>query len=384
MSTPEQGVRRAQAWVDHLRAGGSTPWLEFGDTAEGAGAPTAVAPGGDLPSAAHLELVRRLNARGGVDQPAHRALVGRIFSTSQPGRGLPELALVDVPVRSSFGPPPVDPAEIPTDELLRVAVGALAEEAVTRDPGPQQRRNLPRRPWHRGLRLAGDPLAAAGVRAGLRSIGHVPGRRDPVAVVLADDLAAMLADTWSRRLQVGNHPAWVGWLDHARRNDALPPALQLSRVAGTWAAKLGPGNVHIMVGPDAGSRISQLIEAPRPVPVLRNRLSPEALEVVRHTNMVLSVLAHERDHRRVLESVLLPRMAGEQGARRVVPPEQWDWVTEQARRLRADVAAAGYPVHGDLDDLLPGEPDTDVASGPDGPGVLDVALRTLLEMKEDG
>lgn len=390
MTTPEQGVRRATAWVDHLRAGGATPWVEFTGTSDRE-APVAVAPGRDLPGAAHLELVRRLNAvaeasSGGGAGPAHSALVDRVFATSQPGRGLPELALVDVPSRSSFGPPPVDPADVPESELLRVAVGALAEETVTRDPGPAQRRQMERRPWHRGLRLGGDPLAAAGVRAGLRSIGHVPGRRDPVAVVLADDLSVMLADTWSRRLQVGNHPAWSGWLGHAHHNDALPPALQLPAVAAKWAAEVGPGNVHVMVGPDPGNRIGELIEAPQPIPVLRNRLSPEALEVLRHTNMVLRVLVRERDHRRVLETVLLPRMAREQGARRVVPPEEWDWVTDQARRLRTEMADAGYPVHGDLDDLLPREPHPvppGAAPGPDGSGVLDVALRTLLEMKED-
>lgn len=381
MSTAdEEALRRAAAWVEHLRRGGSTTWTGF-SSADAAATSASTDPWGpELPGAAHLELVRRLNAVGGSDTPAHRALVDSVMRVSAPGRGQPDLDLLGVPSRSRFGPPAIDPEDVPPSELLRIAAGALAETASVLDPGEGRRRRRPRRPWRRGLRLSGDPLTTAGVRSGFAQLGHVTGRRNPVAVVLVDDLGAMLADTWSRRLQLGNPPGWPGWLDNAERNDALPPALRLDEAAAAHAEQLGAENVHVVVGPEPGRVISDLIDLHTPVPILRNRLSAEALEVVRQVNEVLRVLAHHNDHQRILDTVLLPRLADEQGLRRALPEARLEWVTDQATRLRSALADAGYPVHGDLDVLLPRGGST--APEPTGPGVLDVALRTLLKMKE--
>ena len=49
---------------------------------------------------------------------------------------------------------------------------------------------------------------------------------------------------------------------------------------------------------------------------------------------------------------VLPRSAS---ARLTLPPEHLDWVQERARRTVATVRERGYPVHGDLDALVPDE-----------------------------
>ena len=66
------------------------------------------------------EVLRRLNLLG----PTPPGLAGTVLATNPVGRGQQALPLLGAPV--AFGPQPVDPAEVPTAELLRVALGALA------------------------------------------------------------------------------------------------------------------------------------------------------------------------------------------------------------------------------------------------------------------
>jgi hypothetical protein len=130
------GIRRAWGWVAHLLDGGTTPWRDW--TGEGR-------PGGRvLPGAQQLELLRRLNET----DPPTPALAARVLEASAPGRGRPDLELEGAVDRLAFGPPPVDPGDLPADELLRVAASLLADDVVNEGlPVPHQ---VPRRrPWAR-------------------------------------------------------------------------------------------------------------------------------------------------------------------------------------------------------------------------------------------
>ena len=158
----------AWGWVAHLRAGGTTPWLEW----SGEASPSARV----LPGAQQLELLRTLNLAGGRRQPD---LADRVLTAAAPGRGKPDLALVGV-ASSPYGPQPVDPSLLPADELIRVATSVLAEDVVALGV-PTPARQL-RRVWRRGYRLAGDPLEVAHVRDHLTSRGRAAGgrgRHDP-------------------------------------------------------------------------------------------------------------------------------------------------------------------------------------------------------------
>lgn len=122
-------ARAAWSWVDHLRRGGSTPWLDWVARDAGAAADGTL-PGDPLPGAAELELVRRLAERAPATLPpaAFERLAEVVLSRSGPGRGLPQLPLLwpaNAPAR--VGAPPVDPATVPEGELVRVGVGALTD-----------------------------------------------------------------------------------------------------------------------------------------------------------------------------------------------------------------------------------------------------------------
>ena len=91
------------------------------------------------------------STRCGLPSPE---LAERVLGASAPGRGRPDLGLVGVLPESAFGPPPVDPADLPADELVRVATALIAEDVVAAgDPlEPRTPRLLRRR-----YRIAGRP-----------------------------------------------------------------------------------------------------------------------------------------------------------------------------------------------------------------------------------
>jgi hypothetical protein len=367
----------AWAWVEHLRSGGTTPWRDA--RAGAAGPATAASSGALLPGAIQLEVARRLNlaagpasAGTGPTAGAHRTLVDRVLAASAPGRGQPDLPLVGVPDDARFGPPPVDPADLPDDELLRMAVGVLSELALDLDPGPAPapRAPLPR-PWRRGWSVAGDPVLAERTRAGLRAAGRPAGLRSPLALVVADDLAAMLADTWTWRVRHRVTPSWEWWVGHWARRDELPPRVDLTAVAARWAERVGRGRVHLVVG---GEVPEALLGAA--VDLRGETLSAGAADLLRRVNEVLRMLVDPGRHQRLLDRVLVPLVAGERGPRPAVPDAHQPWVRRRADRLVGELSRAGYPVHGDLASLRPGDGRGPSAAG--ATGALDVALRALL------
>jgi hypothetical protein len=366
------GAERGWAWVDHLRSGGSTPWHDF------TGATTAPRGGARLlPGAIQLEVARRLNALDGRDDPAHRDLVETVLTASAPGRGQPDLELVGIHDGTPFGPPPVDPADVAVEELVRMAVGVLAERALARPAPPQaEPRRLPL-PWRRGHHLVGDPLLAEHSRGALLAGGRRPGLRSPVVVLHADDLPGMLADVWTWRIQHGVTPSWTWWLGHWARRDELPPRIDLAAVAARWAGRVGRDRVHVVIGTPPPATLLGVTAGPRPEP-----MSADAGALLTRVNGVLSVLVTPERQQRLLDQVLLPLLADERGARPAVPPRRRAWVRGRAERLVEELTRAGYPVHGELASLLPRSEEEPAATT--GAGVLDVALRALLRTRTAG
>lgn len=96
--------------------------------------------------------------------------------------------------------------------------------------------------------------------------------------------------------------------------------------------------------------------------------------------MVLKVLVGPVRHQRLLDDVLLPLLAPEHGPRWPLPERHVPWVRRRAGRLREDLLAGGYSLHGDPDLLVP---DLQVARvTPTEDDVLAVALRALLATRD--
>jgi len=351
---------RAWGWVAHLTSGGTTPWADWSGDAPAAGL---------LPGAQHLELLRRLNQAG----PAPAPLIERILHSGAPGRGQQELDLVGVAEPTRYGAPPVDPAELPDDELVRLASGVLADLVVSA-PEPAPVPNRRPRLFRREYRLVGNRLTADHLRAALVRDGRPPGGPHPVVLVLVGDLGAHVADTWAARVRRGFAPHWDDWIHGLAERPGLPNGLDPLAQALTWADRVGPGRVHLVFGTSAAG---PLLGARGLTPP--QRLSHAALDAAGHTKGVLRLLVADAERERRLRGVLLPWLeAGDTPTLPgpVVPRRFRGWLESEARRIRGGLEAAGYAVHGgELDQLLPAEPVR--TAGPSDGEVLTVMLRTL-------
>lgn len=354
------GVRRAWGWVAHLEAGGTTPWRDWSQEGRSGGRV--------LPGAQQLELLRRLNLAGGTPP----RLAARVLEASAPGRGRPDLELEGAVDALAFGPPPVDPAALPDDELLRVAAGLIAEDLVAEGAPEHPPATRPSR-WRRNrYRLVGDPELADPLRAELIARGHPPGGRGATVLVLGTDLGEMLTHAWTARSFAEGGPGWREWLQPLTRRKALPPRADLVGAARTWAARVGVDRVQIVLDP---ALVAGLVGVRRPLDAPRQP-SADAVDLARRVGQVLGLLALPPRREALLRDTLRPRLLESPGPPLVVPAEHLDWVHARATRVRDVLLRAGYAVHGDPDSLLP--VDRTGVPEPSDAGVLALALRLLL------
>ncbi len=373
----EGGERRAWGWVAALRDGATTPWREF----------TGAGDRGDryLPGAQQLELLRRINSEGSPGPD----LVERVLTASAPGRGRADLELIGAVDKSRFGPKPVDPAALPDAELIRVATSLIAEdlvhagrvrgEAWVEWPARDERGvSRPRagtsrpRPWRRTYRLVGDPWLADPARAELSRRGRPPGGRRPTILVLGTDLGTMLIDAWTARAFAEGGAPWPDWLGGFAGHDRVPPRADLVLFARTWAERVGPERVQIVIGTE---RVPPLVGVRRALPAPPT-YPADAVDLARRVSAPLGLLVLPDQRARLLLETLGPRLSAAPGTPLGVPAEHVEWVRARAARMRDALLHAGYAVHGDPDALVPDAPAE--GSTPDDAGVLSLAVRLLL------
>ncbi len=378
-------VAAAWAWADHLRAGGTTPWLEWLEAADVADHDPSR---GAAPGAAQLEFVRRLALRrtsgAGRDAQTFADFADLILGRSGPGRGPAHLPLVwpgEQP--RTVGAPPVDPARIPADELCRVGVGTIAELLVRapEPPAPTAVRRPRRRPWRRAFHLAGAPTTVARVREALAAAGHAEGGRSPEVVLLAEPFDEMLAQVWSSRVQHGASVRWVTFAGRWARREQLPPSADLPRIAAGWARRVGAQRVHVVSGPDPVRATADLLGLTpgETAPTVPRSLSPASVDTLRRLNSVLHVrVPRDRLPAYVARAAeLLPEVGADTDL--AIPAAHRGWADARARRITEDLRAGGYAVHGDLDRIAPRHGG---APHPRTPDVLDVVLATCLRAAE--
>lgn len=360
------GAARAWGWVDHLRGGGTTPWQDW--------VGTGVQRPGPFPGAQQLELLRRLNGASGT-RP-RPVLADRVLAAPAAGRGRTDLPLVGA-VTNGFGALPVNPADLPDRELVRVASSLLAQDLVSRgaDPAPATWT----RPWRRRVRVVGDPLVVATTTDALAARGRPQGGVLPHVVVAAGPLDVLLAHTWTRRcFEHGSRP-WRDWVGFWQGRRELPPRVDLAA-----AVRRRHGRrplVRIVTDP---SRLASAVGV-RKLPVERVPGADQA-ELARRVASVVGLLAPS-EQRPELMRTFQARVPATTTPTVAVPRSARAWLEDAAERLIRDLRRADYPVLGDLADLMPRFADVTPA-GPVGAeldrAVLDLALRMLVTDQGDG
>jgi hypothetical protein len=355
-----------EGWTAHLRGGGTTPWSAWRqEDATEQTTPSPVEPSRDLPlpSATHLELVRRINQEaGGTPVPG---LVDLVLTTAAPGRGR-----VDVPLSwptdqaaLRFGTPAVESDEVPGDELVRLAVGVLARQLpLLPPPPPAPAPDLARwpAPWRRRFRLYGSPGTVAGVRSALLAQGLVESDWRPVHIVLARPLEVMMAEHWAGATALGGHLRWTTVWRRAEAAGALPPRLDVVGIAERLAARSRSRDpVHLVVAREPDEVAVHVADLLRVRPFDLGAGGDAArTDLLRRLNR-LTALTHGPGQVRRLASTLSELLAD--ASARVpavdVPTGSRKWARRSAaaavERLGRSTRAAGYAVHGEPGSLAP-------------------------------
>lgn len=367
-------AERVRAWAGQLRTGSTQTWREFLAGPDVPGAP--LDGDGPLPGAAQLELVRRLAERA-EDLPGFVGLADLVIATAGPGRGLVDAPLPWSAVRS-VGTPPVQPDELPAEEILRACAGVLARLLAPEAALPAPRPSRPWRPWRRGFTLLGAPTTVDQVRSALLERGLREGGAKTTWFVLGGPLEEMMAQRWSARVRAGAGLRWQRLWRTSATNDRLPPAIALPTIAGHVAEEFGATRVHVVLadGPAGALQVVADVLGVSAGP-LEPRVDVLATDLLRRVNPVLGLAVGEEGRRRVVDRVWRQIAAGEDSAPLGAPAAQLDWAIATGERMAGALgggrAARRYAVHGDPALVVPTRR-TDVRRVPDPDAVLQHAL----------
>lgn len=201
-------------------------------------------------------------------------------------------------------------------------------------------------------------------------------------VFSARDLARQLVSDWQEQVKHRHTVTLETFVDDLVTHgiDAPEPFGPLFwglhdpvRVLPAWARVVGDGRVHVLTIPQrSGPRdalwtrfceVAWLDPAAYGVAAKRaNRsMGIAETELVRRMNHRVRKL-DAASYDALVRVFLAEKVLGRRSARLMLPPEHQAWVRTRSRALIDDLAAAGYAVHGDLEELMPAESATPYVS----------------------
>lgn len=391
-AAPGHGTTYAQAvsaWAAHLRSGGTTTWSSWcrdhgGDRLD---APVLH----PVPHASQLELVRRLNLTavegrvGTTPGPVLAGLADHVLGTAAPGRGLVDVPLPWESTAPRFGTPPREPDRLPTEELLRLAVGVLAHRLPSLPPpAPEASRAPLPVPWRRRFLLHGSPGTVGAVRSGLLAHGLVETTRRPTHIVVARPLEVMMAEHWASSVRRGGISKWTRVWRRAQATGRLPPAIDVVALAERLDGRPREP-LHVVVATDA-SEVAHLVTrllGARPLDLPPGG-NVALIDLLRRVNR-LTGLIQGPGQVRPLAHTLLATLRSDQlrhvdtrSSAPLTPRGALPWARRVAATTAAQLDEAGYAVHGDLDALAPAE--HRLARTVDCDRTLDLALEACLQI----
>jgi hypothetical protein len=259
-------------------------------------------------------------------------------------------------------------------EAVDLMGGRFPDDPMQRFPGSWQKLLGRVRQWPGTALISHEILSEATVDAVDRARAELAGREVHV-VCTARDLASTLRGAWQESVKNGSGRSLDDFVEGRRRHagdDPLVPHLRTSfhdpaHVLARWARDLDPQHVHVVTVParrggadDLWARFAAAVGIPVElghVDVARSNasLGLAETEFLRHLNRRLSehpAVTREL-YRREVKSRLAARLAERPSSPVRLSVEHHAWAQQLSRAAVATIAAQGYRVHGDLDDLVP-------------------------------
>jgi hypothetical protein len=204
-------------------------------------------------------------------------------------------------------------------------------------------------------------------------------------VLTVRDMARQLPAAWQEWIRNRETESFAEWL-HAIHppDDAKSDARWLfwrlhdiPEILRRWTGNVQPDHVHVVIVPPAGSdpgilwqRFAGVLDVDPDAYDTRSEkqrasLSAAEVEALRALNIALrdedvSWLAYDR----IVKRYLAFQLGARRGDPIALPKEDYDWAVDWSRKAAGFIAAGGYHVVGDLDDLIPTAPRPGV--DPDG------------------
>jgi hypothetical protein len=223
-------------------------------------------------------------------------------------------------------------------------------------------------------------------------------------VVTARDIGRIAVSAWQEALKNESKYTWAEFSaaikdpDLAAKNPARSFWLRqdLAKICEMWESTVSADRLHIVTVPPPGSRPGLLLERYASVvgfdparlteqPAWSNETIGAALgEVLRRMNERMAGRLNQRQYDRVVKHVLVPRMVArsEQG-RFSLPDDDMPWAIAHAQETVETLKARGYPVAGDLADLVPSpRPDLRRPDDASDDEIVDTALDALTCLAE--
>jgi len=248
--------------------------------------------------------------------------------------------------------------------------------------------------------LSSELLAAATPEQAAEACGSF-GDAEVHVVLTVRDLARQLPSAWQEQVKhrqtmtleefvsgcLGGEagPTWTAGM--GRRFWQLH---DVPAIAGRWASAVGSGRVHLVTVPSSGAPPQLLWERfsgvvgisagidPLGGPRSNTSLGPAATELLRRLNEGDVGRLRPPDYdpvaRAVLAEKVLTRVRPAGEPELVLPPRFAGEVAERAAVVVQQLQAGGYPVAGDLRELLPGSP-REPAPAPDDSRLAELSVR---------
>ena len=222
-------------------------------------------------------------------------------------------------------------------------------------------------PWRRRFRLHGTPGTTAAVRRGLLEQGLVESDWRPTHVVIARPVEAMMAEHWAERARGGGILKWSALWRRAEAAGRLPDEIDVAAIAARLDGRRREP-VHVVVARDAqeaAETTARLLGARTFVVGGSGDLA--ATDLMRRVNRLIGVVegptgVHDLSSRLAASLDDAPSLPGPAPAP-VVPSASSGWARARATAAAHDLAAAGYSVHGNPDELAPADPERDPGAG---------------------